>query len=107
MSDIVKRLRDIAHVTGMGLHAQAADEIERLRAALAQQRNNASGDLVERVARAILEEDPTCDYDKCKERIEKNIARSSDLERGWWEHLHDQARAAIAVVRASPPEAET
>lgn len=62
--------------------------------------SDVSDDLVQRVARAILESDATCNYDKCKDRVEKDVARGSNLELGWWEHLHDQARAAIAVVRA-------
>jgi hypothetical protein len=68
--------------------------------------SDTSEDLVQRVARAILEADPTCNYDKCRERVEADIARGSNLERGWWEHLHDQARAAIAAVRKKQ-EADT
>lgn len=54
--------------------------------------------LTQRVARAILEVDPTCDYDKCRERIEKRL--DGGLSDRWWEALHRQADAAIAVVLA-------
>lgn len=52
-------------------------------------------EIVERVARAILETDPTCNYDKCKERIEKAISAGDTLEENWWLALHKQARAAL------------
>jgi hypothetical protein len=51
-------------------------------------------DMRERVARAILETDPTCDYDGCKKRVESGVFGQSD--RDWWENtLHGQADAAL------------
>lgn len=54
--------------------------------------------LVEAVARAILETDPTCDFDACKVRVETN-PHSNDA--GWWASLHRQARNALAAIEAS------
>lgn len=51
-------------------------------------------DIREKVARAILETDPTCDYDGCKKRVESGVLGPSD--RDWWENtLHAQADNAI------------
>lgn len=65
--------------------------------------NNTSDNLVQRVARAILEADPTYNYDKVKKRVEDDVARGRDLELEWWDHLHDQARAAIVAAQAWQP----
>lgn len=51
-------------------------------------------DIREKVARAILETDPTCDYDGCKKRVESGVLGKSD--RDWWENtLHAQADNAL------------
>lgn len=51
-------------------------------------------DIREKVARAILETDPTCDYDGCKKRVESGVLGPSD--RDWWENtLHAQADNAL------------
>lgn len=52
--------------------------------------------LRERVARAILETDPTCDYDACKARV---LNAKDSLDENWWAALHRQADRAIAEVR--------
>jgi len=54
-----------------------------------------SDELVEKVARAILETDPTCNYAACKEKYGNESRKSYD---DWWESLHDQARNAIAAA---------
>lgn len=52
-------------------------------------------DVRERVARAILETDPTCSYDACREKYER--MHEGSVERNWWDHLHEQADAALSA----------
>lgn len=54
--------------------------------------------LVRAVAKAILETDPTCDYEICEAR-QKAGGREADFNREWWESLHEQAIRAIETVR--------
>ena len=58
-----------------------------------------SDDLIEKIARAILETDPTCDYDACRH----NYAHLPDghLQKNWWESLHKSARAALSAIDRS------
>lgn len=60
-----------------------------------------SDDLIEKIARAILETDPTCDYDACRH----NYAYLPDghLQKNWWESLHKSARAALSVMSKWQP----
>lgn len=52
--------------------------------------------LRERVAKAILETDPSCDYEACRRRVLEN-PYPSDAQ--WWDTLHRQADNAITQVR--------
>jgi len=66
-------------------------------------------DLIALVAKAILETDPTCDYEACKQRVESrslmlgsmldDLSLRSDIDKNWWNDLHHKAERAIATVR--------
>lgn len=58
--------------------------------------------VVEKVARAIMETDPTCNYDACKARVERQNLESYSCpsDRNWWATLHEQARNAVTATLA-------
>lgn len=50
----------------------------------------------EKVARAILETDPTCNYEACKKRQEAG-GLDAKFNANWWEDLHEKADAALTA----------
>lgn len=54
--------------------------------------------LVRAVAKAILETDPTCDYDVCEKRQQAG-GLDAHFHEDWWASLHEKAIRAIEIVR--------